>query len=104
MDEHSGKRRGPLTWLATSRKARWALGLLVTLPVLYVASFGVACRIAAEPLRSRKPPKAWLCIYDQLFWTAMRLPGGGKAVFGFMIYCMPSGTELRGPHLSAKKP
>lgn len=49
MDERASKRRGPLTWLATNRKARWwTIAVLYGAPVLYVLSFGPACRIASH--------------------------------------------------------
>lgn len=43
------KRRGPLTLIVTSRKARWtALIFGLLLPVLYALSFGPACWLAAN--------------------------------------------------------
>ena len=43
MDEQPKKRRGPLTWLAARTWRFWVV-VVVVLPVLYVGSFGPACR------------------------------------------------------------
>jgi hypothetical protein len=48
MDERPKKRRGPLLWLAESRRGRWIVASAMTLPVLYVASFGPACWISSH--------------------------------------------------------
>lgn len=46
--------RGPLTLLATSRKARrWAV-VATAVPLLYVASFGPACWITARYVPTRR--------------------------------------------------
>jgi len=42
MSEPQRKRRGPLLWLA-DRSLRFWIGVSMTLPILYVASFGPAC-------------------------------------------------------------
>jgi ABC-type Fe3+ transport system permease subunit len=49
------------------RWARWALALVVGLPVLYVASFGPACWIVAH----RRQGGEFVCAFYRPLWTAI---------------------------------
>jgi hypothetical protein len=65
------KRRGPLLWLAGSRRGRWIVASVILLQVLYVASTGptlvLALRISARPGPDLEwPMKAWHAVYSPL--------------------------------------
>ena len=80
MTPSPNKRRGPITLLMMSRRLRWwTFGVLVALPILYVASFGPACWLTAwtppyelnpEYTGSRwsdmPPPPRWMLIFRPL--------------------------------------
>jgi hypothetical protein len=64
------KPRGPLTLLKSSRKLRWLVAVVFSLPVLYVASFGPACRC----VDARKNVRRLADFYAPLLRGVDRLP------------------------------
>ena len=70
------KRRGPITLLMTSRRFRLAVGVLIAIPVLYVASFGPACWISSRTgtgsgaVSVVYQPMLRLCMRDTYFAAA----------------------------------
>lgn len=67
---------------------------VIVVPLLYVASFGLACRLAAEPGSGGRPVRKWMYVYQPIVWTMRRCPGGDYALLRFAVFFMPSGTEL----------
>jgi hypothetical protein len=71
MSQPARKRRGPITLFFESRRFRWAIALLVLLPVLYVASFGPASWLARNDIVSLE--LAWR-VYRPLAPVIARCP------------------------------
>jgi hypothetical protein len=65
------KPRGPLTLLRSSRKFRWLVAIAVSLPVLYVASFGPACWVTSRC----SIDAGWIfVVYRPIIWVAETAP------------------------------
>lgn len=89
MDELPEKRHGLRGWIAAA----------FLLPVLYVASFGLACRIAAVPEHDLDEPNwtdppAWLYAYQPIGWTSYKYSRAKDAVQWFAGYFIPYGSGV----------
>ena len=78
------------------RRAKWTLASIVGLPVLYVASFGPACRLAATPFvkypsAAQIPRATWMNAYRPLCWITDRCDGSffSETVLQYVLVCIP---------------
>jgi len=86
------------------RWAKWTLAGMVGLPVLYVVSFGPACRLAAVPF-SRYPRVAaiprttWMNPYRPLCWFTDRCDGAlfSEMVLRYVSVCIPKKSLIAVP-------
>jgi hypothetical protein len=98
-------------WLAVrifNRREKWAkrtaVGLIVGLPVLYVLSFGPACRIAAIPPIddhfSDFNQFRWLQVYGPLIWATGRPSRVSKSLEWYATRWMPKRSCVAIPVMS----
>jgi hypothetical protein len=76
------KPRGPLLWLAGRSRRFWIVGLLIGLPVGYVAIFGPACWAVG---RRALPVETTALFYDPLLRLTLWPPGRDKSWNGTRI-------------------
>jgi hypothetical protein len=85
-----------LTVRIVNRRERWAkwtaIGIVVALPLLYVASFGPACWIRAASLNRQATIPS---IYLPLGRATTMMPGWfGDAMFAYARFGMPPSTRV----------
>jgi hypothetical protein len=86
------------------RWAKWTLAAMVALPVLYIASFGPACRMAAtsfaEYASAAQIPRAtWMNAYRPLCWITDRCDGSffSEAILQYVSVCIPRKSLIAVP-------
>ena len=81
----------------------WIAALLIGVPVLYVASFGPACRLASGPYAKDESPAAnWaMYIYVPLGKLILHSPDTGyrRLLFWWITTCLPKGHTVMIPTL-----
>jgi hypothetical protein len=83
------------------RWAKWTLVVIVGLPVVYVASFGLACRLAAVPFTrypgaAQIPRTAWMNTYRPLCWFTDRCDGSlvSETILRYVLLCIPKNSLI----------
>jgi hypothetical protein len=87
------------------RWAKWTLAAIVGLPLLYVASFGPACHLAATQWLGRGIPRAqiprstWMNLYRPLCWLTDRYDGSffSTAILKYVEFSIPRNSLVAIP-------
>ncbi|HEY3963509.1 MAG TPA: hypothetical protein VGM05_03065 [Planctomycetaceae bacterium] len=80
--------------------SKWTLAGILGLPLLYVASFGPACRSTATPWLGRGIPLAqiprpsWMNLYRPLCWLSDRYQGSffSTAILKYVEFSIPQNS------------
>jgi len=86
------------------RWAKWTLAAMVGLPVLYIASFGPACRLAATPYAryssaAQIPRTMWMDAYRPLCWVTDQCDGSffSETILQYVLVCIPRKSLIAVP-------